>query len=164
MTKRWSVTATALTLTMAACVAAAAPAADSARMARAKDLVADEQWRRAVAELRAAYGDPSEPARDEAAFWLAHSLYQSGDAAAALQTIEQLERKFPRSRWVFPARSLKLEIAHRLNRSDMLWHFAVPPAPPVAPTPPHAPAPLPAQAAPPLPPAPPAVAPATPAA
>lgn len=110
-----------------------AAGAESARMARAKDFIADEQWRRAIVELRAAYADPAETSKDEAAFWLAHSLYQSGDAGAALQTIAQLEQKFPRSRWVFPARSLKLEIAHRLNRNDLLWSFATPP-----PTPPQA--------------------------
>lgn len=163
-----------LLLSLAAPAAARAAGAESARMARAKDLVADEQWRRAIVELRAAYADPSEPARDEAAFWLAHSLYQSGDAGAALQTIAQLEQRFPRSRWVFPARSLKVEIAHRLNRSDMLWSFAVPPPPPPAPAaapgPPTpvapakaAPVPVPAPSALPAPPAAPA-APATPAA
>jgi hypothetical protein len=111
-----------------------AAGADSARMSRAKDLIADEQWRQAIVELRAAYRDPAEAAKDEAAFWLAHSLYQSGDAGEALQLIVQLEQRFPRSRWVFPARSLKLEIAHRLNRSDLLWSFATPPPP--APPPP----------------------------
>lgn len=114
-----------------------AAGAESARMARAKDLIADEQWRRAIVELRAAYVDPAEPSKDEAAFWLAHSLYQSGDTGAALQALAQLEQRFPRSRWMFPARSLKVEIAHRLNRNDLLWSFATPPAPPA---PPHAPA------------------------
>lgn len=150
----------ALLLVMTSSVALAA-GADSARMTRAKDLIADEQWRRAVKELRAAFEDPAEPAKDEAAFWLAHSLYQSGDAAGALETIEALERRFSRSRWVFPARSLKLEIAHRLNRTEMLWEFAIPPAPPapaVPPAPPAAPMPRmpPAPAAAPAPPAPPA--------
>jgi hypothetical protein len=110
--------------------------AESARLARAKDLIADEQWRRAIVELRAAYEDPAEPSRDEAAFWLAHSLYQSGDAGGALQMVIELERRFARSRWVFPARSLKLEIAQRLNRNDMLWSYATPPPPPPAPAPP----------------------------
>ena len=126
---------------------------DSERLGRAKDLIADEQWRRAIVELRAAMNDPKESARDEAAFWLAHSLYQSGDIASALQTLDTLERQFPRSRWIFPARSLRIEIAQRLNRHDMLWSAAVPapPAPravaPVrAPTPPPAGAPAPAVA------------------
>ena len=120
-------------------VQALAAGADSARMSRAKDFIADEQWRRAIVELRAAYEDPAEASKDEAAFWLAHSLYQSGDAGAALQVIAQLEQRFPRSRWVFPARSLKLEIAHHLNRNDLLWSFATPPRPPA----PRAPAAIP---------------------
>ena len=119
-----------------------AAGADSERMSRAKDLIADEQWRRAIVELRAAYGDAAESAKDEAAFWLAHSLYQSGDAGAALQTIAELEQRFPRSRWVFPARSLRVEIAHRLNRNDLLWSYAqLPPPPPAAPPVPRSPAP-----------------------
>ena len=141
-------------------VALAAMVADSERLSRAKDLIADEQWRRAIVELRAAYDDPGEPARDEAAFWLAHSLHQAGDTAAALQAIEQLERRFPRSRWAFPARSLKIEIAHRLNRNDVLWEFATPPPPPPAAPAPAAipsPAPSPAVTPPPPPAAPPAL-------
>jgi hypothetical protein len=137
-----------------------AAGADSERMSRAKDLIADEQWRRAIVELRAAYNDPAERAKDEAAFWLAHSLYQSGDAGAALQAIAQIEQRFPRSRWVFPARSLKLEIAHRLNRTDLLWPYAELPPPPPAPP---ASAALPALPAAPAPPATPLVAPSRPA-
>lgn len=119
-----------------------AAGADSERMSRAKDLIADEQWRRAIIELRAAYNDAAESAKDEAAFWLAHSLYQSGDAGAALQAIAELEQRFPRSRWIFPARSLRVEIAHRLNRNDLLWSYAeLPPPPPSAPPAPRSPAP-----------------------
>jgi HEAT repeat protein len=136
--------ALAAVMYLALAASAFAAGADSERLSRAKDLIAEEQWRRAVAELRAAYADPAEPARDEVAFWLAHSLHQSGDVAGALQAIEQIEQKFPRSRWAFPARSLKLEIAHRLNRSDMLWRYATPPPPP--PAPPAAPPAPPARA------------------
>ena len=111
----------------------ASPAPDSKRMARAKDLIADEQWTHAVEELRAAVADPKEPNRDEAMFWLAHSEYQAGDAGAALQTIARLEREAPSSRWVRPARSLRIEIAQRLRRDDVLWLTAAPPPPPPAP-------------------------------
>ncbi len=133
--KAWTRLAVALAIVLLP-LPALAIGAESARLARAKDLLADEQWRRAIVELKAAYEDPAEPAKDEAAFWLAHSLYQSGDAGAALEAIATLEQRFPRSRWVFPARSLKLEIAHRLNRNDMLWSAATPPPPPPAPRPP----------------------------
>lgn len=107
--------------------------ADVDRLGRAKDFIADEQWLRAIKELRLVVADRKEPSRDEAAFWLAHSLYQAGDTSDALATIEALEREHPRSRWVKPARSLRIEIAHRLRRSDVLWLVAKPPAPPPAP-------------------------------
>ena len=115
---------------------------ESKRMERAKDLIADEQWARAVDELKAAAADPKEANRDEALFWLAHSQNQARDGAAAVDTIHRLEREFPASRWVKPARSLRIEIAQRLQRHDFLWYTAVPPAPPAAPAPPATTAPV----------------------
>lgn len=53
---------------------------ESQRLARAKDFIAEEQWSRAIEELRAAAADAKETARDEVLFWLAHSLNQAGDA------------------------------------------------------------------------------------
>jgi hypothetical protein len=128
-------------------------AAESRRMARAKDLIADEQWSQAVRELRAAAADPREPNKDEALFWLAHSLNQENDFAAAVETIRQLERQYGSSRWVKPARSLLIELAQKLQRDDVLWWTAVPaPVPtPLPPrvgegSPPARPAPTPAPA------------------
>jgi HEAT repeat protein len=113
----------------------AAPAPDSKRLERAKDYIADEQWSRAVAELKAVVANPKESNRDEALFWLAHSEHQAGDQAAAIETIARLERDYPSSRWVRPARSLRIEIAQRLRRDDFLWWTATP-VPPVAAVPP----------------------------
>ncbi len=130
-----------------------ARAVDSKRMERAKDLIADEQWVRAVDELKAAVADPKETNRDEALFWLAHSLHQTHDASGAIDAIGRLEREYPSSRWVKPARSLRVEIAQRLQRSDVLWWYtAPPPVPAVAATPPMGPF-LPPAPAPPVPPA-----------
>ena len=118
-----------------------AASADSQRMARAKDLIADEQWGRAVEELRAAADDPKERAKAEALFWLAHSLNQEHDFAAAVEAIRRLEREHAASPWVKPARSLLIELAQKLRRDDVLWWTAVPPARPSepAPAPPVAP-------------------------
>jgi hypothetical protein len=144
---------------------------ESKRLARAKDFIAEEQWTRAIEELRAAARDPKEAAGDEVLFWLAHSLNQAGDAVTSLETIRQLEQRHPHSAWVKPAQSLRLEIAMRLGRDDVLWFTArpQPPAPPAPPTPPTpsvhaAPRPAPAPPAPstPLPPAAPAVPPPPP--
>jgi hypothetical protein len=109
---------------------------ESKRMERAKDLIADEQWVRAIDELKAAAADQKEPNKDEALFWLAHSQNQTRDGAAAVETIRRLERDFPASRWVKPARSLRIEIAQRLQRNDVLWYTAAPPLPPATPAPP----------------------------
>jgi hypothetical protein len=97
---------------------------DSQRLAKAKDYIADEQWLRAIEELKAAAADTKEPNKDEALFWLAHSQNQARDSAAAIETIRRLERDHPASRWVKPARSLRVEIAQRLGRSEVLWYAA----------------------------------------
>jgi hypothetical protein len=128
-----------ISFVMAAAVSAA-PAPDSKRLALAKDYIADEQWVRAIAELQAAVADAKESNRDEAMFWLAHSEHATGDHGAALQTIARLERQFPASRWTRPARSLRVEIAQRLRRDDVLLFMGAPPPPPPAP-PPSQPAP-----------------------
>ena len=118
-------------IVLGAALANASPP-DSERLGRAKDFIADERWTRAIAELRVVVADAKEPSRDEAAFWLAHSLNQVGDPAEALEVIEGLERDYPRSRWLKPARSLRIEIAHRLQRTDLLWRVAAPSAKPTA--------------------------------
>jgi hypothetical protein len=105
----------------------------SARLERAKDLIADEKWLPAIAELRAAAEDPKEPHKDEALFWLAHSQHQARQFEAALESIRRLEREHAKSRWLRPARSLSLEIAQRLGRTDVLWFAATPPPPPSPP-------------------------------
>ena len=114
-------------------LAGAAPAPDSKRLGHAKDLIADEQWSRAIVELQAAAADPKETNRDEAFFWLAHSQHQAGDDSSALQTIATLERTAPASKWVRPARSLRVEIAQQMRRDDVLWMVVAPPPPPAPP-------------------------------
>ena len=137
-----SIVATIVWMTAAATVGAV-PTPDSPRLSRAKDDIADEQWTRAVAELQAAVDDRNEPNRDEALYWLAESQHELGDLASAIQTIGRLEREFPASRWVHPARSLTVEIAQHMRRDDLLWVMAVPqtPAAPPAPAARYVPAP-----------------------
>ena len=105
---------------------------DSQRLERAKDFIADEQWERAIEQLKAAAADAKERNKDEALFWLAHSQHQASDLAAALQTIADLERAHATSPWVKPARSLRIEIAQKLRRNDVLWSTAAPPGSPMA--------------------------------
>ena len=105
----------------------------SPRLERAKDYIADEQWERAIEQLKAAAADARERHKDEALFWLAHSQHQARDLAAAVETIARLEKQHPASRWVKPARSLRVEIAQKLRRDDVLWWTAAPPAPPAPP-------------------------------
>jgi hypothetical protein len=127
----------------------------------ARLLIFDRDWARAVVALRKVMADRREPLRDEAAFWLAHSLFQLGKAGDALAAIGTLETDHPRSRWLLPAQSLRVEIATRMGSSELLWRVAQPPPPPDPPAPPAPPrTPRPSRApralaAPPAPPAPP---------
>lgn len=99
------------------------------KLDRARLLIFDRNWPKAVAELKRVAEDRKEPLRDEALFWLAHSLFQMGDPAEALRVIERLERDHPRSRWVLPAASLRAQIATRTWRPEILWDIVVRPAP-----------------------------------
>jgi hypothetical protein len=130
MFSRYTRHVVALTLAIGCAATVFADGPESKRLIRAKDLIADEQWTRAIEELRLTVADKNENRRDEALYWLAHSLNQSGDSGAAVETISRLEREFPGSIWVKPAQSLRIEIAVRLGRSDVLWWFAAPPPPP----------------------------------
>jgi HEAT repeat protein len=132
--------------------ALAAGPGESKRLAEAKDCIAEEQWGRAIDLLRQALRDKREPSRDEALYWLAHSLNEYGDPAAALQTIRQLETEFRTSPWLRAAGALRISMAVRLGRHDVLWAAAAPPALPAPPSPPAPGAP----AVPPVPPPPPA--------
>jgi hypothetical protein len=134
-TKKIWIVAGLAALTFAAPARADVEPLQSPRLERAKDLIADEQWERAIEQLKAAAGDAKERNKDEALFWLAHSQHQARDLAAAVQTISRLEKQHPGSPWVKPARSLRIEIAQKLRRNDVLWWTAVPPQPPVATTP-----------------------------
>lgn len=115
-------------------VVSAASPAESARMARAKDLISEDQWAAAIPVLRAAVADPKERNKDEALFWLAHSQNQAGDLAEAVDSIRKLQREYAKSRWTEPAGSLLIELAQKLGRTDVLWRTAVPPVPPAPPT------------------------------
>lgn len=119
--KKFVVTATAVMMLAGASTALAQDRLDRARM-----LLFDRDWPTAVAELRKVVDDKKAPLRDEAAFWLAHSLFQMGNPPEALKVIEALETDHPRSRWLLPAQSLRVDIATRTGRPDVLWSLAVP--------------------------------------
>ena len=70
---------------------ARAAGTESQRLERAKDLIGDEQWVRAIDELKGAVDDPKETNKDEALFWLAHSENQARDSTAAVATIRRLD-------------------------------------------------------------------------
>lgn len=121
------VAASVLGFTLVAAPAAAAlEPSQSPRLVRAKDYIADEQWERAIEQLKAAVADRRERARDEALFWLAHSQNQVRDYKAGIEAILALEKQYPKSAWVKPAQSLRIEIAQKLQAREVLWFTARP--------------------------------------
>ncbi len=114
-------TALGLVLALAWGLGAEASAPESQRLIRARDFIADEQLGPAIEQLQAAVADPKETRRDEVLYWLAHCQHYSGDSAAAVGTIRRLETEFPASTWTRQGQSLKIKIAVRLERNDVLW-------------------------------------------
>ena len=109
-----------------ACAAGAwAGAPESKRLARAKDLIADEQWTLAIVELRAAAADAKEPRTRRSVLLAGEQPNQSGDQASAVETISRLERDFPKSMWLRPARSLRIDIAVQAEPERVLWWTAM---------------------------------------
>ncbi len=124
-----NITIIAVGLVASLCAAPAFAALEplqSPTLVRAKDYIADEQWERAIEQLKAAVADSKERARDEALFWLAHSLHQARDYKAGLDSIYLLERQYPKSPWVKPAQSLRIEIAQKVQAHDVLWYTVHP--------------------------------------
>lgn len=119
--------ACAFTLLAAPAKAALEPF-QSPTLVRAKDHIAEEQWDRAIEVLKKATEDPRERSKDEALFWLAHSQHQARDYKAGLDSIFALESRYPKSPWVKPAQSLRIEIAQKLQARDVLWYTVQRPA------------------------------------
>ncbi|MDQ3068707.1 MAG: hypothetical protein M3R55_03135, partial [Acidobacteriota bacterium] len=102
----------------------AAVGAEGDRLDHARMLMFDRDWPKAVEELRRVVADRKEPLRDEASLWLAHTLFQIGRSTEALRVIAALETEYPRSRWLLPAQSLRVEIATKIGQPDVLWRAA----------------------------------------
>ena len=96
-------------------------------MARAKDLISEDQW---TAAIRCCAPRP-ETRRTEQGRGpvLAGAQPESRPAIwPKPSSIRALQRDFPKSRWSEPAGSLMIELAHKLGRSDVLWKAATPQA------------------------------------
>jgi hypothetical protein len=135
----------ALVLTIGSGLSLAAELAESKRLGQAKDYIAEEQWTRAIEVLRQAIADAKEPGRDEALYWLAHSLNEYGDTVSALQAIRRLETEYRSSMWLKPAGALRILMAVRMGRNDVLWFTVAPPSPPAVHGTPAVPPPAPAR-------------------
>jgi len=114
-----------------------------------RELVGERKWAAATTrfnDLIRAY--PRDKNLDAAFYWLAFCLKQQGRLAEADQTLERLNKEFPRSNWRDDARALRIEIAGMLGDSEAVEaafeNLPARPASPASPAPPARPAAAPA--------------------
>src|SRR5258708_17578992 len=119
MNRTHMLTAILFSLSLAASPAAAAPvpaphiamagAQADDRLERAKDLIAQGRFDRALDPLNRVIAAKSSRA-DAALYWKAYSLAKLGQRADALTTVNDLSKQYPTSRWVKDAKVLELEV------------------------------------------------------
>jgi HEAT repeat protein len=86
-----------------------------------RELIADEQWEKAAAkfnEVITRYSDS--PNIDAALYWLALALKKQGKFQQSDQALAQLIERFPDSAWARDARAMRIEIAPRLGKGDLI--------------------------------------------
>ncbi|MGH9939616.1 MAG: tetratricopeptide repeat protein [Blastocatellia bacterium] len=106
-----------------------------------RDLIGERKWAAAAAKFDDFIRTyPRDKNLDAAFYWLAFCLKQQGRLAEADQTLERLNKEFPRSNWRDDARALRMEIAGMLGDSEAVKSaFEDSPARPASPA---SPAPL----------------------
>jgi thioredoxin-like negative regulator of GroEL len=103
----------ALTLASGALVARTAAAASESYDA-GLDALDREEWRQAVRAFDAVIDEGGDRA-DAALYWKAYALGKQGRFDRALLSLEQLESRFPRSRWLEEAAALEVELRQRAD-------------------------------------------------
>lgn len=90
---------------------------------RATDALDDHDWRRAaslfkkVAEMHSAHADA-------ALYWLADAQSKMGARSEALSTLLQLEKSYPKSKWVEDGKTLEVEIRQSAGQQIEPEHVA----------------------------------------
>ena len=79
-------------------------------MERARDLIEEGRFERAVQDLNRVIDMKSSTRTDAALYWKAYSLAKLGQQADALKTVTDLYEKFGNSRWLKEAKALEVEI------------------------------------------------------
>ncbi len=124
-----SFTLAVLTLALAAALSAGGPAAitvdaledrdEDSRQQEAyekgTDALDDGKWAKAVSAFTVAAGLPGDRT-DGALYWKAYAENKLGRRADALATLEDVQRRFPGSRWSKDARSLEAEVRRASGR------------------------------------------------
>jgi HEAT repeat protein len=77
---------------------------------RARDLIDEGRFERAIQDLNRVIEIKSSTRTDAALYWKAYSLAKLGQQADALKAVTDLSAKFANSRWLKEAKALELEI------------------------------------------------------
>ncbi|MCI0659719.1 MAG: HEAT repeat domain-containing protein [Acidobacteria bacterium] len=85
----------------------------------ARNLIKDGHWAKAEESFNRFIADyPQDKDIAAATYWLAFALKQQSKFKDADKTLTQLIEKFPKSSWVTDARTLRIEIAPRLDEGE----------------------------------------------
>jgi HEAT repeat protein len=83
---------------------------------RATDALDDHDWRRA-ASLFKKVADMHQAHADAALYWLADAQSKMGARSEALSTLLQLEKSYPKSKWVEDGKTLEVEIRQNAGQT-----------------------------------------------
>ncbi|HKV42156.1 MAG TPA: HEAT repeat domain-containing protein [Blastocatellia bacterium] len=86
-----------------------------------RDYLAEENWAQAEQQFNNFLKEYSNNAKvDAALYWLALSQRKQDQLDRADQTLQELIRRFPKSTWVDDAKTMRLEIAPRLGKGEVI--------------------------------------------
>lgn len=72
------------------------------------DAIDDEDWDEAISSFKAV-AEMKGSRADGGLYWMAYALNKAGRRAEAMQTIDGLKKKYPKSKWLDDAKALELE-------------------------------------------------------
>lgn len=86
-----------------------------------RDLIADEEWVKAEEKFNQVIVQyRTSKYVDAAMYWLAFTLKKQGKFKVADAALERLIKTYPKSTWINDARAMRVEIAPRLGKGDMI--------------------------------------------
>jgi HEAT repeat protein len=107
-------------------VQAQPPSAAATAFREARDLIKDGEWEKAEARFNRFIAEfPQDREAAAALYWLAFSLKQQSKYADADTSLTRLIKQYPASTWINDARAMRVEMAPRLQNSQVIEQAVV---------------------------------------